>query len=302
MNLGTDQQSAVAKAEAGESFCLTGPAGTGKSVALQAVVESLRIDAGLCVAVTASTGIAALNVRGSTIHSFLGTTTRSHPDELRSRRPRIDGRLRQRLSRPDVLVVDEISMLSGDYLDMADAWLREVREHDAPFGGLQLLAVGDALQLPPVTPGQRDPPLFFESSAWQAAGLGVAYLREHYRQADPAFLAHLTAIRDGETLPDAPAFFAPCVGRALDEPTRLYPHKATVAQENGARLAKLPGKPHVYTMTSDSPFACRCETAGAAASARCRTSCASTARPTSGWRSRSARPCSACATTATSGS
>ena len=146
IKLSKEQRAAEKAVRAGKSILLTGPAGTGKSMLVDALVRALR-GTGKRVAVTASTGIAAVNVGGQTIHSFLGTAIKGNKSEVKvavktamlsPKNPRV----LNRISPVDVIVIDEISMLTGDYLDMTDWWLQQVRGDDSPFGGAQMIFVG----------------------------------------------------------------------------------------------------------------------------------------------------------------
>lgn len=254
MKLGEDQERAFLAAMQGYNILITGPAGTGKSVLLRRIVQALRRERHKDVAITASTGIAALNVSGQTIHSWLGTGIRGSVDEvkqavkdrgLRPDRANWD----ERMTEADVLVVDEVSMLTGDYLDMVNYWLKEIRESNKPFGGLQLILCGDFLQLPPVQIlGEEAEVLFpFKSRAWEEAGLNLCYLTKIFRQDDEQFLLHLLAIRRGQVAPETIKFFDPCVNRQLAvEPTRLYARNSMVRDINGARLHELPGESHAF--------------------------------------------------------
>lgn len=142
------QQDAKELILSGESIFVTGAGGTGKTVLLRDVCEELE-RRGKIVAVTASTGIAALAIEGTTLHAALGCGVAHLTTDFTRKPSTLD---KKRLQALDVLVVDEISMVSGEFLDRSDERLREIRgAPDVPFGGVQLLAIGDFLQLPPVS-------------------------------------------------------------------------------------------------------------------------------------------------------
>lgn len=247
--LGAEQQVVYDRVMEGGNVLLSGPAGTGKSFLLERCVRDLR-QRGKYVSVTASTGIAALNVGGSTIHSFLGTGIHGHLDEVRKHPPdlRRPG-LEAQILNTQVLVVDEVSMLTGDYVDMVDWWLAEVRQRRrernvTPFGGIQVILCGDFLQLPPVQmSGERKAErLFaFEAACWEAANVRPFLLQQNFRQADGAFVGHLLRLRRGEVPNDTRDFFRPCVGRVLDKPTWLMARNDDAQRHNLAELAELPG-------------------------------------------------------------
>lgn len=263
--LGTDQQAVYDCVMQGGNALISGPAGTGKSFLLERCVRDLR-QQGKCVAVTASTGIAALNVGGSTIHSFLGTGLAGSLADLRQRRPNLDEKrhLDRRLGEIQVLVIDEVSMLTGDYVDMMDHWLgyaRQRRHHldVQPFGGVQLILCGDFLQLPPVqvpTAPKAEHLYAFEATAWEAAQIRPFLLQQNFRQADAGFVSHLLRLRRGEVALDTRAFFQPCVRRVLDQPTWLTARNDTAQAHNLAELDRLPGHALGFkaTFTGDEPW------------------------------------------------
>ncbi len=258
-SLGVDQQRAYDLAMSGKNVLISGPAGTGKSLVVRQIIEDLR-GMNLSVAVTASTGVAALNIRGSTIHSFLGTAIKGTRFEVERNPPALRGKrgshLARRLEGADVLVIDEISMLTGDYMDMTAWWLAHVRQVErarAPtrFGGLQLVLVGDFLQLPPV---QKDDNLAnrlyaFQAECWPHLDIHPVVLRENFRQQDAAFTEQLLELREGRVTPAARDLFAPCVGRNLDDPVRLVPHNATAQRINLQQLDRMPGT--LYSSKAD---------------------------------------------------
>lgn len=183
---------------------LTGKAGTGKTTFL----HSLRSHSSKRMIVLAPTGIAAINARGVTIHSFFQlalspfipgatqTTTRKRFDRF--------SREKLRLIRTiDLLVIDEVSMVRADLLDAVDDVLRRHRNPTLPFGGVQLLLIGDLQQLPPVVPPEQwellntvySTPYFFSSKALNEAGYLTVELHQVYRQNDNRFIDLLNRIR-----------------------------------------------------------------------------------------------------------
>ena len=241
----------------GKSVFITGPGGTGKSVVTREIVRALR-EAGKRVAVTASTGIAAVAVGGMTIHSTLGLgISGNRKDAMEKRGVETVAKAQDRLGGVDTIVLDELSMLTGDYLDMMDWWLGLVKDERAgqhrPFGGFQMILVGDACQLPPVIPDREkvSKQYFFEADAWKAAGLEEIYLRDSHRQADPALFYHLCLLRRGIVSAETVEYFRPCLGRRLEDPTRLYGTNAAAFEENMRRLKALPGAPRTYEASFD---------------------------------------------------
>jgi ATP-dependent exoDNAse (exonuclease V) alpha subunit len=133
---------------------LTGEPGAGKTYVLNEFVRRAR-KRRRRVAVTASTGIAATHIGGSTIHLWSGLGTRDTLTSKARDRLFLNDELRRRYRQTDVLVIDEVSMLHGVRLDLVNETCQLLRESDAPFGGLQVVLVGDLFQLPPVTHGDE---------------------------------------------------------------------------------------------------------------------------------------------------
>lgn len=180
----------------GKNLFITGRAGTGKSTLLQLYRNTTRKK----VVVLAPTGVAALNVRGQTIHSFFGFPPRLiSPREISKRK---DRRLYRNM---DVLVIDEISMVRADILDNIDFFLRLNRDSPLPFGGVQVVFFGDMFQLPPVVAtdfelevfsSTYESPFFFSAQLFrQGFELEMLELRKVYRQDNRHFLRLLDAIR-----------------------------------------------------------------------------------------------------------
>jgi len=148
-----DQELALAILMSGRSALLTGAAGTGKTHLLNTFIMQAR-DQGKKVSVTATTGLAATHLGGNTIHSWSGIGVSDHL--ANNFFDRLSKTRREVITKTDVLVIDEISMLHDFRLDMVDRVLRGVRENDQPFGGIQLVMSGDFFQLPPINrPGEQ---------------------------------------------------------------------------------------------------------------------------------------------------
>ncbi len=194
----------------GANLFLTGKAGTGKTTFLRSVVESISKR----VVVAAPTGVAALNARGVTLHSLfqlpfgLFLPNVKSTSEVRNRKI---GRRKLALIRSiELLVIDEISMVRCDLLDAVDDTLRRIRRTDAPFGGVQLLMIGDIEQLSPICRDEEwellsqhyDTPYFFSSKALARCSYITIELKEIFRQRDSYFTSLLNAVRENKITPD----------------------------------------------------------------------------------------------------
>lgn len=233
----------------GGNVFLTGEPGAGKTYTINSYVAYLR-ERGIEPAITASTGIAATHIGGMTIHSWsgIGIKYRLTPQDLD--RISTTEYVVRRVSRAKVLIIDEISMLDAGTLDMVDLVCKEIRQSELPFGGLQVILVGDFFQLPPVSVSGEGSKFAFQSNAWRELVPLVLYLTEQHRQDDPHFLGLLSAIRRGEVEEEHTEHLQRRMGhKALDKDiTRLFPHNANVDLVNEAELKKLPGAPMTYSM------------------------------------------------------
>lgn len=240
----------------GTSIFLTGKAGTGKTTFLRA----LREHSSKRMVVVAPTGVAAINAGGVTIHSFFQLPLSPYVPGT-SIRDRYDfGREKRRIIRTlDMLIIDEISMVRSDLLDAVDSVLRRYRDHTRPFGGVQLLMIGDLQQLTPVVTPQDeellgryyDTPYFFGSRALQQISYVTIQLTHVYRQQDETFIRILNHIRDGRPTADdlaqlnarcRPAFFP----KAEEGYIRLTTHNRLADDYNESELGKLGGRRYGY--------------------------------------------------------
>jgi ATP-dependent exoDNAse (exonuclease V) alpha subunit len=223
---------------------ITGRAGTGKTRLVQYVKSR---PGGELQATVAPTGIAALNARAQTIHSFF------HLDHavLDAKRLAKGGKFGSLYRRMKRLVIDEISMVRADVIDAIDARLRQVRSDNRPFGGVQIIMVGDFLQLPPVVQEQDWPmleglgyeaPYAFNARALQSLPVKTVTLDRVWRQDEPDFVDMLGAIRTREGIEKVlERLNACCVGPHRDgvQPLMLTPTRAAAERYNNQGLAAL---------------------------------------------------------------
>ena len=243
------QDQALSILKTGANVFLTGEPGTGKTYVINQYIAWLEA-AGLSVAVTASTGIAATHIGGMTIHSWscIGIRDSLTPRDLDAIMAK--EKTMKRIMHAHTLVIDEISMLDGNLLDMVDRVCRTARKRPEPFGGLQVVFVGDFFQLPPITKQGDMMRYAFESRAWEDAKPIACYLTEQYRQDDELLLGLLQSIRRNDVDESHYTLLQEQteIGYSDIEPTRLYTHNADVDAVNNAKLASLRGQSATFVM------------------------------------------------------
>ncbi len=176
-----------------KSVFFTGSAGTGKSVLLREIIKALRINFTRepdRIAVTASTGLAACNIGGVTLHSFggIGLGKEAVPELVK--KIKRNQKAKNRWMRTKVLIVDEISMVDGDLFDKLEAIARIVRNNGRPFGGIQLVITGDFFQLPPVPDYGKISKFSFDAATWNTSIEHTIGLTQVFRQKDPGRLMY----------------------------------------------------------------------------------------------------------------
>ncbi len=244
----------------GTSLFLTGKAGTGKTTFLRRLKEQSSKN----VVVVAPTGIAAINAGGVTIHSFFQLSTAPHVPGMsvdkQSGQYRFSKNKVRLIRAIDVLVIDEISMVRADVLDAVDEVLRRFRRNSMPFGGVQLVMIGDLGQLAPVATDEEwqlisryyDTAYFFSSMALRRTSYSVVEFTHVYRQNDTAFLDLLNKVRDNK-VDDAALdmlnsrYIPSFVPNPKDGYIRLTTHNNLAQRVNEAELDKLPGRSFSYT-------------------------------------------------------
>lgn len=225
---------------------VTGSAGTGKST----LIEVMRNELDKNLVVVAPTGVAALNIRGQTIHSLF-----QFPPGPQPRARRVNGNAREVLKQMDILVIDEISMVRADLLDSIDDALRLNSDYpDISFGGKTIVMIGDLFQLPPVVTSEDEQnlfrtyyesPYFFSAFALAESSINTITLTESFRQPDPVFFQILNNIRAGFDLEKSVDLLNKYVGEELGyEYSRLILTSVNTRAKryNEKLLAELPGK------------------------------------------------------------
>lgn len=242
-------QTALATIEDGHNLLILGSAGTGKSTFLKWLRK--KLGERKKYAVLAPTGMAALNVGGQTIHSFMGFK----PQLLvgtplpKPRNPKLFASL-------DLLVIDEISMVRADVFDSIDKFLRKYgKSSSQPFGGVQLVLMGDLCQLPPVVRGDEAAifqttyatPFFFSTPAWELGGFHTIRFSHIFRQTDAPFIALLNAVRDGRADNATLSKLNHRVTTPPDDAVILAARNRTVDDINQRELAKLTTPARTYS-------------------------------------------------------
>lgn len=223
----------------GENIFLTASAGCGKSYLLNSIRKNLPI-----LTVTASTGIAALNIGGSTLHSALhiGLANKPIPILIKTltKKELLD------IQKIHFLAIDEISMISGKLLDYCNKFLKQVRDDKRPFGGVQVILIGDFCQLPPVNKNSLNYDFAFLSGTWKELNLKTFMLKHNFRQQhDKNFAEILEHLRKGKV---TAADFEKLQSRELPPPEsapRLFPVNIQVNTYNKEKMESL--KEAIYT-------------------------------------------------------
>lgn len=240
------QEKALALLKSGTNVFLTGSAGTGKTYVLNKYIEYLK-ERKVPVAITASTGIAATHMNGMTIHSWAGIgikekLTQGNLVSMKSKKY-----LKEHLEKSKVLIIDEISMLHKNQLNLVDQVLKYFKENDEPFGGIQVVLCGDFYQLPPIgRAGELSRDKFsFMSEAWVNSNLAVCYLTEQFRQEDNKLNFILNEIRSGSISPSSINQLEGAKNNDLGletEVTKLFTHNYDVDKINAEHLLNIDGE------------------------------------------------------------
>lgn len=242
-----------------KSVFFTGSAGTGKSVLMRSIIAELRkqyIRDPDRVAVTASTGLAACNIGGVTLHSFGGIGLGKEDVPTLVKKIKRNAKAKNRWIKTKVLIIDEISMVDGDLFDKLEGIARAMRNNGRPFGGIQLVVTGDFFQLPPVPDFEnkaRGAKFAFDAGTWSTAIHHTIGLTEVFRQKDPVFANMLNEMRLGKITNETIMAFkklnrTPAFEDGLTA-TELFPTRNEVDNSNAFRMRDLVGKIYRYEAT-----------------------------------------------------
>ena len=257
------QAQALEILKSGLNVFLTGEPGSGKTHVVNEYVAYLRAHE-IEPAITASTGIAATHINGRTIHSWagIGIKNKLSKSDLKAI---VDNKyIEDRVQNTKILIIDEVSMLAANTLSMVDLVCRGTRKNPAPFGGLQVILVGDFFQLPPVIKEEenssqtslvQEPKYRFayDAPVWDKMEMAVCYLTDQYRQDDKLFLSLLSAIREGTFNNSYLQHIQKRkvkIGETPSNALKLFSHNTDVDRINDEHLNKLPGEAQDFFMTS----------------------------------------------------
>jgi ATP-dependent DNA helicase PIF1 len=265
MNLTADQQEVYDAIMEGHSLFLTGPGGVGKSYLLKQVYDDYTKKTGRKIAVTALTGCAAhiLGTHAKTLHSWAGIGLGKGGASALIERVKNHYPSRKKWRDIGCLIIDEVSMMTPALLDTLDLIGQAIRKNMKPFGGIQVVVVGDFYQLPPVSRDEHgDIKFAFQAAVWGRAFKRTYELRTIIRQRDPTFHKVLMEARAGELSDESYAILAARKGLSWKgqpiRPTMCFTTNANVDETNDKYLAKLTGERRVYeakTLPSKIPAA-----------------------------------------------
>lgn len=258
------QEEVLAILKTGANVFLTGEPGAGKTFTINKYIAYLKENK-IEHSITASTGIAATHIGGMTIHSWSGIGIKEFLDKYDLDRITTSEYLVRRILKTKVLIIDEISMLHANTLTMVDAVCRAIRQNPEPFGGLQIVFVGDFFQLPPINKKnkvEQEIQLFeeeeqgefaYDSTAWIRANPIICYIGEQHRQDDQEFLDLLLAIRRNTLEENHLEYLKSRFVKREEFPpniTKLFSHNLDVDRVNQQMLSKIPGEEKKFIMSA----------------------------------------------------
>lgn len=260
-----DLEEALAALNSGSNIFLTGSAGSGKTTLIKRFMDETNQKVALC----ASTGIAAIQVGGETIHRFLKLGISCRPNEYRkiigkwrnvrnSKKP-WDRAKWKTITTVDTIVIDEVSMIRRDQFELLDHVLRGIRNTKLPFGGVQMVLVGDMCQLPPVVKQEEleffpdlEEPYTFQSKSWQRGDFQSFNLTTNFRQSSGNFLDALEQIRWGRVTDEVDEMLQARLGVELEteiQPVCLYSTNKSVQSKNQKLLNQIKAPKRVSKAT-----------------------------------------------------
>lgn len=228
-----------------QNLFISGGAGCGKSYLIRQYISSLAGSSHKSeVPILASTGAAAVLIGGRTLHSFFGLGLLEGGPAATLERAAANRQVVRRIRKAKQIVIDEISMITGPVLRLAEVLCRRVRDSEIPWGGIRIIAVGDFAQLPPV---EKDPQKgggwAFQDPVWEYSGFKLHLLREQVRCVDPEFMKVLADVRIGQVTERVRDYLESKVqaGLAAESSTRLFSLREPTEKYNLEKLNSISG-------------------------------------------------------------
>ncbi len=246
MTLNGEQQNILDLVMGGQNIFITGGAGVGKTFLINTISQSSLLRLYKKIAVTSTTGTSSILINGTTLHSYLGigigtnSVGAIHTTIMKKKY------LRERWKTLDILIIDEISMLTAELFDKLEELARRVRKSEKPFGGIQLVLSGDFCQLPPIGVSSGNENFCFEADSWEKCipPDNVKLLKTIIRQSCPIFQETLNKLRMGIITDEVKDVFKNCFDRKLDniypeiQATNLFPLNDCVDSVNTKKFNK----------------------------------------------------------------
>jgi len=243
-----NQEQALAILKSGDNVFLTGSAGAGKTYVLNQYIQYLKARK-IPVSITASTGIAATHLQGTTIHAWSGIGIKDTLNSRQLKELKDKKYLKKHIEKTKVLIIDEISMLHKKQFDLVNEVMQYFRENDKSFGGIQVVLCGDFFQLPPIgSSGEINRDKFcFMSQSWLNANLSICYLTDQYRQTAGELNNILNEIRSGKVSDRSMSLLSNSKESIdIEEPTKLYTHNLDVDRINTTHIAEIKGQKKLF--------------------------------------------------------
>ena len=255
MELSEEQQLSFDKYIEGYNIFITGPGGTGKSALIKEIYQDAILKKNIQVCALTGCASVLLNCKAKTLHSWAGIGLGNSSFENIIKKINKHKFLKATWKNIQILIVDEVSMLSLKLFELLNEVGKTIRQNPKPFGGIQVIFSGDFYQLPPV--GDKDDPssqkFCFESENWNSTFQYQIQLKKIYRQKDEVYISILNQIREGKIKRKSIDILLRYVGRKYDtnlivEPTKIFPTRYKVDMINTLKMEALEGKETIYKL------------------------------------------------------
>ena len=255
MELSEEQQLSFDKYIEGNNIFITGPGGTGKSALIKQIYQDAILKKNIQVCALTGCASVLLNCKAKTLHSWAGIGLGNSSFENIVKKINKHKFLKATWKNIQILIVDEVSMLSLKLFELLNEVGKTIRQNPKPFGGIQVIFSGDFYQLPPV--GDKDDPssqkFCFESENWNSTFQYQIQLKKIYRQKDEVYISILNQIREGRIKRKSIDILQQYVGRKYDttlivEPTKIFPTRYKVDTINSLKMEALEGKEKIYKL------------------------------------------------------